>query len=160
MHLLDANTLIAANKDYYPFDRVPEYWEWIPYQGEIGNIKIPVEIWDEFTPKLKALQDWKRGNRDALVLDHEGYDADVPTILAQYGDNLTERELDRIGKDPFLIAAAFRTGATVVSREGTKRSLKRANRRVPDICADLGINCINDHQLIAALDWSTSWRRP
>lgn len=29
LHILDANILIDANRDYYPMDRVPEFWEWL-----------------------------------------------------------------------------------------------------------------------------------
>ncbi len=29
LYLLDANVLIDADRDYYPIDRVPEFWDWI-----------------------------------------------------------------------------------------------------------------------------------
>ncbi|MEJ1354792.1 MAG: DUF4411 family protein, partial [Candidatus Sedimenticola sp. (ex Thyasira tokunagai)] len=43
--LLDANVLINAKNFYYPIDRVPEFWDWLVHQGETGNIKVPVEIY-------------------------------------------------------------------------------------------------------------------
>ncbi|MBT3884724.1 MAG: DUF4411 family protein, partial [Rhodospirillaceae bacterium] len=33
MHLLDANVFISAQRDYYPLDRVPEYWEWLAHHA-------------------------------------------------------------------------------------------------------------------------------
>ena len=39
--LLDANVLIDANRDYYPIERIPEFWDWLAYQGRQGNVKIP-----------------------------------------------------------------------------------------------------------------------
>lgn len=27
--LLDANVLIGAHNDYYPIDRMPQFWEWL-----------------------------------------------------------------------------------------------------------------------------------
>lgn len=62
LYLLDANTLIDAKRDYFEFERVPEFWEWVQHQGMIGNIKIPVEIYEEFKEARKA-----DGERDELA---------------------------------------------------------------------------------------------
>ncbi len=62
LYLLDANTLIDAKRDYYPIERVPEFWEWLVYQGETGKIKIPTDIYEEFADKKD-----KDGNKDALA---------------------------------------------------------------------------------------------
>jgi hypothetical protein len=47
LYLLDANTLIDAKNFYWQMERVPEFWEWLEYQGNEGRIKIPQEIYDE-----------------------------------------------------------------------------------------------------------------
>lgn len=44
LFLLDANVLIDAHRDYYPLDRVPEFWSWLEHQGENGRAAIPVEV--------------------------------------------------------------------------------------------------------------------
>ena len=36
LYLLDANVLIDANRDYYPIERVPEFWEWLAEMGRLG----------------------------------------------------------------------------------------------------------------------------
>ncbi len=43
MYLLDANTLIDAKRDYYPIDRIPEFWEWLVHMGNEGFVKIHVK---------------------------------------------------------------------------------------------------------------------
>ena len=48
LFLLDANTLIDAKRDYYPIDRIPEFWDWLIFQGQQGKIKIPIEVYEEF----------------------------------------------------------------------------------------------------------------
>jgi hypothetical protein len=48
LYLFDANVLITANNTYYPIDQVKEYWAWLQYQGETGNIKLPAELWTRF----------------------------------------------------------------------------------------------------------------
>jgi len=42
LYLFDANVLITAKNTYYPIDQIPEYWEWIQFQGSAGNIKLPL----------------------------------------------------------------------------------------------------------------------
>ena len=44
LYLLDANVLIDSNRDYYPIERVPEFWEWLAHVGKQGFVKIPVEV--------------------------------------------------------------------------------------------------------------------
>ena len=158
MYLLDANVFIYAQRDYYPPDRVPEYWAWLAHQAEAGEIKIPQPIWDELQPHDADLQAWMQVHQENLILNPDDSDALVPDVLAQYGDALTDEELEQIGADPFLIAAAMDHDAVVVSKEGSKPGAQRANRRVPDICRALGVACITDHRLIVDLDFSTSWR--
>ena len=47
LYLLDADTLIKADRTYYPLKRFPVFWEWLLYHSGIGNIKIPQEQLDE-----------------------------------------------------------------------------------------------------------------
>ncbi|VFN04490.1 MAG: protein of unknown function (DUF4411), partial [Candidatus Kentron sp. G] len=44
LYLLDANVPITANNTYYAIDQVPEFWEWLQYQGTNGRIKMPLEM--------------------------------------------------------------------------------------------------------------------
>ena len=47
MHLIDANVLITAHNTYYNIEQVPEFWDWVRHMGEAGEIKMPLEIYDE-----------------------------------------------------------------------------------------------------------------
>lgn len=75
LYLLDANTLIDAKRDYYPISRVPEFWEWLIYQGQQGKIKIPIEVYEEFSDtrdkdgEMDELADWAASKevKDALL---------------------------------------------------------------------------------------------
>lgn len=60
LYLLDANTLIDANRDYYGIGQVDEYWEWLVHFGQQGRIKIPVEIYDELKAGSDALAAWAK----------------------------------------------------------------------------------------------------
>src|SRR3546814_14914620 len=42
-----SSDLITAHHLYYPVDAVPEFWEWLAHQGVAGQIKMPVETFEE-----------------------------------------------------------------------------------------------------------------
>ena len=46
LYLLDANVLIDADRDYYPLERVPEFWDWLVDGGVKGRVKIPLEMYE------------------------------------------------------------------------------------------------------------------
>lgn len=158
MYLLDANVFIFAKRDYYPLDRVPEYWDWLLHHGEQGNLKIPLHIYDELQGHDDELQRWLKEHHDVMVLNGDDLDSRVGDVLACYCDDITEAELEKLGADPFLVAAGLHIGSDIVSKEGSKPSAQRANKKVPDICKTLGLRCINDHALIRELDFRTNWR--
>ena len=60
IYLLDANVLIDANRDYYPIERIPEFWEWLVYKGEAGEIKIPIEVYEELKNGKDKLAGWAK----------------------------------------------------------------------------------------------------
>ena len=62
LYLLDANTLIDAKRDYYPIECIPEFWDWIVYKGKQNKIKIPIEVYEEFSDSKD-----KDGEKDSLA---------------------------------------------------------------------------------------------
>ena len=163
LYLIDANVLIRAHEDYYPLDRVPQFWQWLEQQALNGRIKMPFEIYDEVAGSSSKgpLKDWisRQEVRKALVLDEEA-DADLLNqILADgYGRDLTDLEIEEIGRDPFLIAYALAAEEyrTVVTREASRPKAQRANRRIPDVCKSLGVKCIRDFDLYRELGFTTA----
>ena len=163
LYLLDANTLIDANRDYYPLNAVPEFWEWLVHMGRQGRVKIPLEPWEEVANGNDCLRDWvKRVEvKSELRLDDDVDIGLVQRVTDQYATDLTETEIEQIGADPFLIAHALAdpAGRCVVTTESSKPSSQRANRKDPDVCRSLGIPSCNTFQLLKDLDFSTDWNR-
>jgi hypothetical protein len=157
LHLIDANVLIRAHEDYYPLDRIPQFWAWLLAMAEAVTIKIPIQIYNEVAHSRGMLAEWLRRPdvRTALVLAEPTDLARVQRVLSQgYARDLTDVEIEGIGQDPFLIAAALGGPAgVVVTREASKPSAQRANRRIPDVCATFGITAITDFALFRTLNF-------
>jgi hypothetical protein len=113
LYLLDANVLITASRLYYPIDQVPEFWSWLQHQATSGFVKIPLEVIEEVRAGRRdndLLIDWisQDENGDALLLEEAVNAALVQNVVSiGYAADLTDDELEKIGRDPFLIAYAL-----------------------------------------------------
>ena len=161
LYLLDANVLIDAQRDYYPIDRVPEFWVWLVEQGASGIVKIPDAVYRKMIDAEDQLAAWLRLNRRDLLLDEDLPAQALSQVLAEgYAPDLSEVEVETIGDDAPLIAHAIldREARAVVTTEHSRPKRTRANRHIPDVCADLGVTCINTFAMVRELDFSTAWR--
>jgi len=163
LYLLDANVFITAKNTYYPIDRVPEFWEWLIYQGEQGSVKIVQEVYDEIHGGKDDLSLWAKEDEvaNALLLDEDADVNQVRDVIEQgYANDLTDDEVEKLGRDPFLIAYAMSDidNRIVVTTEVSKASKQRANRRVPDVCDNFNVKCIDTFRLTSDLDFSTNWK--
>lgn len=165
LHLLDADTLIRADRTYYPLKRFPVFWGWLLYHSSVGSIKIPQEQYEEVIIGQGELVDWlsEKPHKDVLLLPGV-VDPQLVTKATEegYAPDLNEAELLTVGRDPFLIAYALTSIADriIVSFETSAPAKQRANRKVPDVCAGFGIKCITLFDLIDALDFTTNWTHP
>ena len=165
LYLLDANILITACNTYYPLDQVPEFWSWLQRQAANGRIKIPQEVMEEIKEGRDEdpLKVWisNDDNKAALLLD-ETVDAALvqQVVITGYAPDLTDDEIEKIGRDPFLIAYALvdTVQRCVVTTEVSRPSARRQNRRVPDVCADVGVLCIGPFTLNKNLGFHTGWQ--
>ena len=166
LYLLDANVFIDAERNYYSLNRVPEFWDWLIHMADIGKIKTPQDIFDEVTAgKIErgrdALVDWMKENKNVLLLDEISPFEMISKVLERgYASDLNDEEIEKIGRDPFLIAHALSDVEyrCVVTTEQSKPRRIRANRHIPDVCDDLGVACVNTFELIRRLNFRTDWR--
>ena len=162
VHLVDANVLITAKNTYYQMDRVPEFWEWLVHQGQQGNVKIPQEIIEELRDGNDDLAEWIRQDHVTAALKLVE-DVDIQLVRRVmdegYAPDLVDDELERVGRDPFLVAhaLAYPDDRTVVTTENSKPRRVRGNRHLPDVCADFDIDCCNTFEMTERLDFSTRW---
>ncbi len=167
LYLADANVLITANNHYYPIDRVPEYWEWLAYMGSQGHVKMPFEIFEEVKDGPNDMEKdllfaWLQEdvNKNALLLDEKVDAGLVQKVIAQgYAPDLTDDEVEQLGRDPFLIAYGLAAqGRCVVTVETSAPKRQRQNRKVPDVCKAMGAKYCNPFEFNRALGFRTQWK--
>ncbi len=157
VYLIDANVLIRAHGDYYPIDRIKPFWDWLLAEVEAGRVQMPREIYDEVAKSPDLLGQWLRQPevKKAIILPETTDGVTLATVIAKgYAADLDDVELEKIGRDPFLIAAALvDTDRVVVTREVSRPKAQRANRKVPDVCDTMGVKWVDDFELWRRLDF-------
>lgn len=169
LYLIDANVLITAHNLYYPINGVPEFWAWLSFRAAAGDIKMPLEIYEEVKDgstdeERDLLFGWisEEENRTSLILDEEVDSALVAQVVDNgYAADLNDQEVEQIGRDPFLIAYALTAPAErwVVTTEVSAPRKQRQNRRIPDVCGSLGVSCCDTFTMLRALEFTTGWHR-
>ena len=135
--------------------------------GSRGRVKMPFEIFEEVKDgpddaERDLLFAWlqKDANKKALLLDEKVDLGLVQKVIAEgYGPDLTDDEVEQIGRDPFLIAYGLVAKARcVVTVETSASKRQRQNRKVPDVCKGIGANCCNPFEFNRALGFRTQWK--
>ena len=163
LYLLDADVLLDANRDYYPVERVPPFWDWLLAKAGEGQVKVPREIFEEVVlprpQRTDPLVKWMNDHESDMLLNESVIVELVRTVTEQgYASDLNDTEIQRIGRDPFLIAYALVNPSerVVVTTEHSKPSSLRANRHLPDVAKGLGVRCIDTFELTRVLDFKTN----
>ena len=76
-----------------------------------------------------------------------------------YAADLTDDEIEQVGRDPFLMAYALASDdRCVVTVEISAPKKQRQNRKVPDVCKALGVRCCSPFEFNRLLDFRTQWK--
>ena len=97
----------------------------------------------------------------ALLLDEDVDGNLVQRVVSDgYANDLTDDEVEKLGRDPFLMAYALVDTAErcVVTTEISKPAAQRQNRKIPDVCRTLGLSCCGPFVLNRSLGFHTAWR--
>lgn len=142
-YLLDTNTLIQSKDIDFPFDQYPHFWDWLLDMGTKGIITLPQNIFDELLAGQDNLSDWIVSHKDDITIqDSHGAYQELQCVLDKYGPDIQERDIEKIENDALLIAHARYCCGTVVTYEKPKNTNVPRNKKIPNICDSLGIECI------------------
>lgn len=118
-------------------------------------------VFAEIKPKDEQFKEWLARNKKDLIFHKDEQTEFVRRVITEgYGDNLTDVDLNQIGGDPFLIASALEDPKrrSVVTEEVSNPNAQGVNRKIPDICKDLQVRCINILKFIKTLNFKTNWK--
>jgi len=121
----------------------------------VSHIEVFNEIKNGSFGKTDELYKWALNNKYAF----KDYDMlDEPNIIKQMSSKYTEWVNDKLSStnaDPWLIAQAKCNNWKIITEEGlTTGSTPRKKIRIPDVCKDFGVKCINLLELIIEQRWS------
>lgn len=158
IYCLDANVLIEAWNSYYSPELCPTYWQVLERLGKANRIFLPEIVSDEITRTQDKLSEWLAVSGIRIRKNTSGSGLALSKIYR--ADERHQRLVDNIrGRslaDPWVIAHALETGACVVTKEKLTVELDAKRIRIPDVCRNMGVQCITDFQFLKATSVSFS----
>lgn len=156
-HLLDANTLIEAKNHYYGMAFCPAFWQWLLLQNQVMALASITSVKDEIAKGKDELATWTAENpaffHDISDEHTQAAYIEVATHLAELAPKMKVGALEEFlsGADPWLIAKAMCTGATVVTHEVLNFEAKR-KFIIPNVCKHFDVPYMNTFELLHTLD--------
>ena len=153
LFLLDTNVFIEAKDRYYRLCTFPVFWTWLGSSvasGSLGSIK---PIRDELLEGSDALSKWVDDRKDSpcflsvtdIPTQHKLAEISAWVMNEPYTSQAKSEFLSR--GDPWLIAKAIITGATVVTQE--KYEPGRLNKvKIPNVCRQFGASYVDTFELL------------
>jgi hypothetical protein len=148
---------IQAKNGPYKFERVPRFWSFLAEQLDLGHVKSPKVVYDELTEGSDALANWCRRMRQRGLCTNAG--KDVQECFGKVANHAhtkyrTQQAMVFLGGgDGWVIAHAMATNGIVVTQE-SERS-KKSKIKVPTVCREFRVNCINTYDMLDQLDFRT-----
>jgi predicted nucleic acid-binding protein len=153
IYCLDANVLIQAWQKYYAPTICPSYWEILNIMGEEGRVFISEMVYKEILRTEDDLNKWlKSSNIPVRKIDEEVTKCLRSIYSANpYHKYLVDSTKNRSLADPWVIAHALNENATVVTKEEKALSPNPKKIKIPNVCENMQVACINDFQFIEEL---------
>lgn len=154
-YLLDADTLISAHRQYYPFDFCPGFWDWLEQKHKRGRVFSVDAVYAELQRGGDELSRWaKTMKQRGFFLDAGKVDI-APAIfrLSQWvsASNFTPEAIHEFNDSADLLMIAFAKvqNCTVVTDEKSEPA-RRNKVKIPDACNELQLQCVNLFDLMRA----------
>lgn len=146
---LDTSAVLGAWLRRLPPDVVPSFWARFEELGQAGDVGMIDEAYRELERKSDAVHEWV-AERKHLVIEM------TPDVLLAAREIVNRFPITRPGStrsaaDPFVIALAQVTRATVVTDEVASEKLHKP--RIPDVCRALGVPCTDVYGFVRAMSW-------
>jgi len=153
-YCLDTNVLIQAWQNYYSREFCPGYWDVLNHLGSTGKIFLPEEVEEEILKTDDDLAQWVKDCKIPIVKTNQRVAENLKLIYKSNPNHkyLVDNTKARSLADPWVIAHTMSKNATVVTKEVKVTAASSKRIKIPNVCENLGIRCINDFQMIRELN--------
>ena len=150
IYCLDANFFIEGWRKYYAPDFCSSYWDVIDKLAQTGTLLITQEVQKEIFKIDDDLKDWIKSRKHITKATDEKVQQNLRKIFSTSPDHqyLVNNYKHRSIADPWVIAHAMSEGATVVTKEQASASKNPRKIKIPDVCANMNVRCIDDFTFI------------
>lgn len=151
---IDASAILDAWVRYYPYDTFPSFWDRFKELAESGSGVATELVEHEISKKDDGCHKWfKQNNLSGFFIEFtEAVQNTVSDILQNPNyQRLVEDRKGTYGADPFVIALAKVKDLVVVTGERATNNI--AKPKIPDVCNDMSIECINILDLMRREGW-------
>lgn len=151
---LDANVLIVAWQSYYSPKLCPNYWDLLDELGKNKQIFLPEYVYEEITRTDDDLAKWLKSSNIPIQKINESVANYLRLIYAAnpLHQNLVDNIKQRSLADPWVIAHAMHERACVVTKEEKITAISSNRIKIPNVCENMSIMCINDFQMLEKLN--------
>ncbi|WP_281271170.1 DUF4411 family protein [Helicobacter didelphidarum] len=133
---------------YYQNDFFPDFWIWLKIQSNTSHIKTIRKVKQELLSKKDFISNFINELPLSFFIDDKKYLSSYSQViqtaqLMNFRQNAKEKFADANKADAWLIAVALQDNYTIVSNEKIPDKQERQNIKIPRMCNELNIECIN-----------------
>lgn len=147
---IDTSGLITSWRVTHNPKNYPTFWERLDNLVSNDELRASEEVLEDLSKKDDDVYRWARLRSAMFVPLYDEIQLAVRAMLRRFPRIIDSRR-NRSGSDPWVIALAQVEDLTVITFEGRTHNLDKP--RIPDICDELRIRCINVHELIREQGW-------
>jgi Domain of unknown function (DUF4411) len=148
---VDTSAILEAWRRRYPPDIFPAVWKRLDGVILDGELRASEEVLLELEKRDDEVHAWAKEHKAKMFVPlDEKQQEHVAAILAAH-ERLVDTRKNRSAADPFVISLAMAERCTVVTAEAATGKPERPN--IPDVCAAMGIPCIDLLGLFREKGW-------
>lgn len=147
----DTSAILNGRRDLFRPTVFQTLWAQIEDAIAAGQIRSVDEVQRELARRDDDARQWADAQTDLFVPLELPIQQSAKQILSVH-PRLVGQGGRRSAADPFVIALAMVRNGTVVTEETARGNL--TSPRIPDVCADLGVPCLNLMEYIEAQGWT------
>jgi len=152
IYVFDTSAFVVLFKTFYR-GNFPTLWEKFDLLIAEGKILSTREVKREINDQDDSLSEWAKDNSYIFTTPSAGEAGVVANIYSRphFQANIEQKKILKGGlnADPFVIAKASVSGGAVVTLEKFKRNAAK----IPNICKDLEIDCMNLEDFMNSEGW-------